>query len=245
MNIRDFSDATVKALHLSSPGELFHLDPDKVKNIIGEVLRDKLFQRIEELKTTPYPDYRIIGSVGFSNIAIATWKTILQHYEVKRLIELHNPDEINCLSGIKGIGPKTVQTILHELRFFMWDLQELFSRMNVIYTPLLGNQQERPKQVVFTGFRDPSIEQQLEKLGFEIKPNVTNDTMFLVVPYIGFKSTKVDRVFKILSNKMSKMTGKPVAVDYTHMPKDVYPTIVDQAIVEDTISKLTNSETKI
>jgi hypothetical protein len=127
----------------------------------------------------------------------------------------------------------------------MWDLQELFSCMNVIYTPLLGNQQEKPRQVVFTGFRDPSVEQQLEKLGFEIKPNVTNDTMFLVVPYIGFKSTKVDKVFKILSNKMSKMTGKPVAVDYTHMPKDVYPTIVDQAIVEDTISKLTNSETKI
>ena len=245
MNIRDFSDATVRALHLSSPGELFHLDPDKVKDIIGEVLRDKLFQRIEELKSNPYPDYRIIGSVGFSNIAIATWETILQHYEVKRLIELHDPDEINCLSGIKGIGPKTVQTILHELRFFMWDLQELFSRMNVVYTPLLGNQQEKPRQVVFTGFRDPSVEQQLEKLGFEIKPNVTNDTMFLVVPYIGFKSTKVDRVFKILSNKMSKLTGKPVLVDYTHIPKDVFPTIVDQAIVEDTILKLTNSETKI
>jgi DNA-binding GntR family transcriptional regulator len=44
---------------------------------------------------------------------------------------------------------------------------------------------------------------------------------------------------------MSKLTGKPVLVDYTHIPKDVFPTIVDQAIVEDTILKLTNSETKI
>jgi len=245
MNIRDFSDATVKALNITNITKLFSLEYDKVKAILGgDVIASKLFQRIEELKTTPYPDYRIIGSVGFSNIAIATWKTILQHYEIQRLL-MCIPEEIQCLSGIKGIGPKSVQTILQELPFFIDELKLLFSTLNVVYTPLLGNQQERPRQVVFTGFRDPSVEQQLEKLGFEIKPNVTNDIMFLVVPYIGFKSTKVDRVFKILSNKMSKITGKPVAVDYTHMPKDVYPTIVDQAIVEDTISKLTNSETKI
>lgn len=245
MNIRDFSDATVKALNITNLTKLFSLEYDKVKAILGgDVIASKLFQRIEELKTTPYPDYRIIGSVGFSNIAIATWKTILQHYEIQRLL-MCIPEEIQCLSGIKGIGPKSVQTILQELPFFIDELKLLFSILNVVYTPLLGNQQDRPRQVVFTGFRDPSVEQQLEKLGFEIKPNVTNDTMFLVVPYIGFKSTKVDRVFKILSNKMSKMTGKPVAVDYTHMPKDVYPTIVDQAIVEDTILKLTNSETKI
>ena len=91
-----------------------------------------------------------------------------------------------------------------------------------------------------------AVEEQLEKLGFEIKPNVTKDTMFLVVPYIGFKSTKVDRVFKILSDKMTKLNGgQPVAIDYTHMPANVYPMIVDQSIVEDTILKLTNSETKI
>ena len=243
MNIRDFSDATVKALNITNLTKLFSLEYDKVKAILGgDVIASKLFQRIEELKTTPYPDYRIIGSVGFSNIAIATWKTILQNYEIQRLL-MCIPEEIQCLSGIKGIGPKSVQTILQELPFFIDELKLLFSTLNVVYTPLLGNQQEKSKQVVFTGFRDPSVEQQLEKLGFEIKPNVTNDTMFLIVPYIGFKSTKVDRVFKILSNKMSRMTGKPVAVDYTHMPKDVYPTIVDQAIVEDAILKFTSSET--
>ena len=38
----------------------------------------KFIDRIEHLKNYPYPDYRFIGSIGFTNIAIATWKTILE-----------------------------------------------------------------------------------------------------------------------------------------------------------------------
>ena len=33
--------------------------------------------RVNELRTQPIYDYKIVGSIGFSNIAVETWKKIL------------------------------------------------------------------------------------------------------------------------------------------------------------------------
>jgi NAD-dependent DNA ligase len=242
MNIKDFSDSTIRALGIRTVGELFRVDLQRAQEILGKVNGQKFIDRIEHLKNYPYPDYRFIGSIGFTNIAIATWKTILENYEFDRLLEMHI-DEIQYLKNINGIGPKSVDTIINELPFFIEDLKLIRSICNIQMTPIVTDRKKKP-QIVFTGFRDPSVEEKLESMGYEIKNNVTKDTMFLVVPYIGFRSTKVDKVFKMLGEKMGKLKGTaPEIIDYNHIPMGVYPTVIDQSIVEDAILKVTSSET--
>ena len=242
MNIKDFSDSTIRALGIRTVGELFRVDLQRAQEILGKVNGQKFIDRIEHLKNYPYPDYRFIGSIGFTNIAIATWKTILENYEFDRLLEMHT-DEIQYLKNINGIGPKSVDTIINELPFFIEDLKLIRSICNIQMTPIVTDRKKKP-QIVFTGFRDPSVEEKLESMGYEIKNNVTKDTMFLVVPYIGFRSTKVDKVFKMLGEKMGKLKGTaPEIIDYNHIPMGVYPTVIDQSIVEDAILKVTSSET--
>ena len=226
LNIKDFSTQTMRLLGIYSFVDLMDSRNSDALNKLGPVERENFNAMIKELCSTQYPDYRVLGSIGFTGIAADTWKLICQKFEWEKLI-FGDEEEIAQLSKIKGIGPKTVNTIREERRFFSKDL-DYVKRYMVIASTFNPNEVTNRPQVRMTGVRDSKLSWAFMSKGFDITDGaVTKDTMILIVPYTGFKSTKVDRAIKLINNRtMAINNGTPIN-PYSPEARQVYPWIMD------------------
>lgn len=155
---------------------------------------------LQKLKKANYPDYRLIGSIGFTNIAVAKWKLILNNITVQELLSFDD-DQLRNLEGINGIGPKIVDTIIKERPFFVRDLIRIFTTFK--FTKTEKNSIGHGKTVIFTGFRDPQLQALFESKGFEVKDSTpSKKTYMLVVPSLGFTSNKVKKAMEIITRRM-------------------------------------------
>ncbi len=198
LNIKDFSVESIRALGVKSLTDLLNIGKDRVKSILGPTEADNLEIRLNELRTNVYPDFRIMGAIGFPNIGVETWKKILTKIKFEDIIKSSDDDLEMYLSGIAGIGPKTRDIILKYRAYFMKDMQTAFECLH--YKSYSNTYRY---EIRITGFRDQAL---LDK--FNNAPtqefnatdgSVTNSIFMLIVPYEGFVSSKVERVFRILS----------------------------------------------
>lgn len=197
LNIRDFSTESIRALKVKSFKQLMEVNLETAKNILGEVNGEKLINRINFLKNTNYPDYRLVGALGFTSIAIETWKLILSNIPLENFINYKGKDlnrMIDSLTSIKGIGKVTAQSIKNELKFFINDIIYIMENMKIIKSNIMNNN-IKPK-VRFTGIRDKKLEQLFTDSGYDARSEagVTKDTSILIIPYIGFNSSKVSKI---------------------------------------------------
>lgn len=230
LNIKDFSTETIRALEIYNLHDLLSVTPAKAVETLGDVNGMKFIERMTQFKMTKYPDYRLIGALGFSNIAMETWRLILSKVTIE---DIYNQDDnfIDTLINIKGIGIATVETIKVERRYLKQDLYDMIHILQ--YEVSINNNQDRPK-IVMTGFRDSNLQQLAESKGYMcVDSSVTNDTKVLVVPYRGFQSSKVNRVFSILSKK----TGTVVNWDNIDQWKDYTPNLMDQGQIYNFLNK--------
>lgn len=207
LSFKDFSTETVRALGIKSIKELYNYDYNKMVNIIGPVNAQNLVKGLEELKNANLSDARLIGSIGFDNIAEKTWKTILEQFPIERILSC-NTTELKYLEGIKGIGKTTIQTIMDERMYFLEDLMFIFSTFKYTKTPLYNPYINKPK-VCFTGFRDTELENLFVSKGFEIVESVTKETNILVISHFGGTSTKIVKAFKYLAENYAKSANVP------------------------------------
>ena len=202
LGLKGFSEETVRALGVIRFRDLYNYDHKKMDSILGPNNGPTLRQSLIELQNANLPDYRIIGSLGFTNIAIKTWKTILEQFDFGRLITC-NDDDLYYLTSIKGIGLTTVETIVKERPYFMDDLKFIFG--NFKYHKSEYEAVQRPK-VIFTGTRDEDIIEGLISIGYDVEPDgsYTNSINMLIVPYEGWNSSKVSKAFKFLAKQYKK-----------------------------------------
>ena len=193
LNIKDFSTQTVRALDIYSLTDLITLNTQTAMDTFGEVVGAKLMERIEQIKNLNYPDYRIIGSLGFSSIAAEKWKKIMCNIKLDTLINGSDEKIRGILGPIKGIGPVVVDCVIKERHLFMRDLVTISKLPNIQYT--YGEIKQLPI-VRFTGVRDEKLEEVLRIHKFDADGNksVTKQTDILIVPYQGFKSSKTSKV---------------------------------------------------
>ena len=192
LNLKDFGEETFRFLGTKSLYQLLNYTYDDIKGI-GEINAHKLLSRIEEIKTTPIFDYKIIGAVGFTGMASETWKKILKVLSLEDIAHLSDEDLYLKLSGIKGIGPKTINVIMVERNLFKDDLNAILNLKSV--TPSKGF--NYTCVVRFTGCRpDEELSRYLASKGCDARGDagVTKSTDVLVVPYIGFSSSKLNKV---------------------------------------------------
>ena len=192
LNLKDFGEETFRFLGTKSLSQLLNYSYNDVKGI-GEVNAQKLLSRIEELKTTPIFDYKILGAVGFTGMASETWKKILKVLTIQDIAYMSNEDLYCALSTIKGIGPKTVNIILEERHMFIQDLYAILNLKNIV-----SSKDFKYSCVIrFTGCRpDNELSMYLANKGCDARGDagVTKSTDILVVPYIGFTSSKLNKV---------------------------------------------------
>ena len=191
LNLKDFGEETFRYLKTNSLTQLLNYTFEDLKDL-GELTANKLLERIDEIKTTPIYDYKLIGSIGFTGIAIETWKKILN---IIPLIDIRvkSDEELYMeLKSIKGIGEVTAKTIVTERHDFEEDLDTILAIPSIM--PSIGLREG--KSIRFTGWRpDEQLLNYLISRGCDARGDagVTKTTDILVVPYEGFMSSKVSK----------------------------------------------------
>jgi len=190
LNLKDFAEASLTAIAKFSLSELLNLRKEDIL-FLGDVTSDKFIERMNELKTVPIYDYRIIGSIGFTGIAIEKWKLILSKYTLSEILNMDPNDLKLMLVQIKGIGPMTVDTLIQEFEFHRADLEYINQMKNIIASKGIKS----GKKIRFTGFRNAELVEQLISMGHDASDGgITKTTDILLVPYPGYTSTKTSSI---------------------------------------------------
>lgn len=192
LNLKDFGEETFRLLGTTSLSQLLNYTYDDIKDL-GPLTADKLIARINEVKTMPLYDYKIMGSIGFTGIAIETWRKILNVLPLLQVVTDPDDELYLKLRAIKGIGDVTARTIVSERHDLGDDISEILALPNLILSFGLKS----GKTIRYTGCRpDEELTAYLTSKGFDARPDagVTKNTDILVVPYVGFASSKVSKV---------------------------------------------------
>lgn len=189
LDFKDFSEASLRAMNVTSFTDFLNIDLYRAQKALGEVNGLKFITRLEEFVTKPVYDYKIVGSLGFTDIAIETWKKILNVVHINDIISKNDYDLYNLLINIRGIGEVTTQTIIRERKDFYNDLITFTKMGNVICTYHLA----KAKSIRFSGIRDRDLEILLQSMGYDAnsKAGVTKSTDILLIPEVGYTSDKV------------------------------------------------------
>lgn len=192
LNLKDFGEETFRYLKTTSLSQLLNYTYDDVKDL-GHLTAEKLIARINEVRSTPLYDYKIMGSIGFTGIAIETWKKILNVIPFMTIVNDSDEELYLKLKSLKGIGDVTARTIVKERHDLSDDISEILSLPNLIMSYGLKS----GKTIRYTGCRpDENLTTYLTSKGFDARPDagVTKNTDILVVPYIGFSSSKMNKI---------------------------------------------------
>lgn len=190
LNLKDFAETQLSKISVYKLSELLNLSVEDVW-FLGEETSKKFIERMNEIKTTEMYDYKLIGALGFTDVAIEKWKLILNKYTVQELLNMDHDMLRQYLLDIKGIGPITVDTICEEMDFFKDDLITISNMQNII--PSKGT---KLKSIRFTGVRDAELVKQLNEMGYDANGDagVTKDTDILIVPKEGHTSPKTSKI---------------------------------------------------
>ena len=192
LNLKDFGEETFRALGTTSLHQLLNYKYEDVE-FLGHLTALKLIERINEIKNTPIYDYKIMGAIGFTGLATETWRKILNVIPLNSIINMSDEELFIALSNIKGIGEKSAAVIVEERHILRNDLNSIMELNNVISSTGM----KQGIIIRYTGCRpDDNLTAYLTSKGCDARPDagVTKNTDILVVPYIGFSSSKVNKV---------------------------------------------------
>lgn len=199
LGFKGFSEETIKTLNLTSFNDLMLMTEERAK-VLGPTNAENLIKAIDHLYDSKVPDYILLGSLGFSDIGDKKWKLILKKVS---LHELATDSDMSLYYKLensgRGIGPKTATTIIKERQFFIKDLVYICNNMpNVITSKGLENDKVTLcKTIRFSGVRDKELENRLSIQGHDCSEgSVTKTTDFLLIPFVGYTSSKVDKANK-------------------------------------------------
>lgn len=192
LNIKGFADSSLDKLNVVSLTDLLSIrqNPNRAIGALGLANGQKLLDILNNFLSEPVDDYRIVGSLGFSNIAIETWKKILNNVSINDILYSKDIDLFERLCSLKGIGEVIAKTIVDERHLFQEDLKTIQLLGNVI----TSFHAPKKKTIRYTGCRPPEeLTDELYRRGWDANPNasVTKSTDILIVPEVGHDSSKV------------------------------------------------------
>lgn len=176
----------VEAGLASSPGDLFHLDPERLVELErwGQKTVDNLMAQIEERRRVPFE--RFLAALAIPDVGPATGRLLATHFA--SLDELRAAD-VEALEGIDGVGPELARGLSEWLALTtsLQLLERLFTGGVEIVYPELAGQQDGPfsgKSVVFTGTLEQMTRAEakrlVERLGGRVVSAISKKIDFLV-----------------------------------------------------------------
>ena len=190
LQIAGFAEETMRALNVYSFHELMQLKLEDVTHL-GDLTSKNLIEQLDKLRNSNILDWRLIGALGFTDMAANTWKLIfsritLEQFNMLMFLHMENHDNtiISILADIKGIGPASIKTILDEYPYFSSDIDYILK--NAKYQDFMG---AKLIKVRFTGVRNAELVNYLNANGYDAgEGSVTKDTDILIVPSEGYNT---------------------------------------------------------
>lgn len=190
LQLSGFAEETMRLLNVTTFHELMELKLEDI-SYIGDLTSKSLINQLDQLRSSNILDYKLIGALGFSDIAANTWKLIFNtlklvevYMEITDQLPAGKSNFISILKGIKGIGNATINTILNEFKYFEEDIKYILQ--NIKYQDSKGIKQIK---VRFTGVRNKELVDVLNSMGYDAgEGSVTKDTDILIVPYDGYNT---------------------------------------------------------
>lgn len=197
LGFKGIGEQSVRDLNLLSLTDLMNISDERCY-LLGEANGEKLIEAINKFKVTPIPDYIVLGSLGFTNLANAKWQNILKKISLEAII---NDDDVTLNVKLMSakLGPKTSQTVYMERHMFMNDLITVSNLPNIVKTGAGTDKVVKNKKTIrFTGFRDNDLMFNLNFHGHDVSDgSVTKKTDYLLVPYFGYQSSKVAKALEL------------------------------------------------
>lgn len=192
LNFKGFGEATMRLLGFQSLDDFMHIDDEYVLEVMGFGANAEKFiaQRRAFMETSMW-DYFMVGAIGFTNMAMTTWKKILNKINLIDILNL--PDNVlrAKLINIRSIGDSVADVVINERPLYRKDLEAVLSFPNCVMSYMTAS----APTIRFTGCRDADLEAELTRMGYDAngKAGVTKSTNILIVPEIGHMSDKVKK----------------------------------------------------
>ena len=138
-------------------------------------------------------DYELLGALGFKNISTSTCKEICKVFSLSELKAIAN-DEFDNLSlqllDVNGVAEITANQFEKDFTRSLKTIENLEKYLTVKELKNTVNKSSDPKSIVFTGFRDKTLQDKLEMAGHSVKSSVSGKTNIVVTAHKGSGSIK-------------------------------------------------------
>lgn len=190
------SDSFVVNTKIKTLYELCQINDNFLRECgFGELQISNILNEINRIQNIPIMDYDFIGSFGFIGVSSERFKLILSLYSLDELFQICENEDILKLTSIKGIGNVIAQNIIDNMNYFKDDILNSIKYFNVVSSKNTNNKSK--PQVRFSGVRDNELLSKLNFNGYDASyGSVTKDTKYLIIPYDGYTSGKVDKAIK-------------------------------------------------
>lgn len=200
LNIKGFADASISALNVKHLYELENMTEAQLISTLGQADGRAFYATIQSILNDEWQDYVVMASLGFTSMAYAKWKSVLEQISLQELYEMFMTS--NCeeefysrlIESVNKLGEITARTIAKEFPFFKLDIEFILRRMHLRRVSI-GND----NQIIIrlSGFRDQQLCQLLSTIGIDCSDSaVTKKTSLLIIPFEGFMSTKVQKAMQ-------------------------------------------------
>jgi DNA ligase len=198
MNIKNISYAIIDTLYkegiLTDIKSLFSLDDRRDEIIKLDGFGDlKVNSFVDEInKISEIPASIVLGALGIEGVATKTFKSVLKYIHLDELLDICRDGNNEVLEVVPGVKSKTSAKIIDGIRESMSDIKYLMDVFDIVD----DSNTKSDFTVVFTKFRDESLEDFVRDNGGEVVDSLTKTTDILVVPNEFTSSGKVDKAKK-------------------------------------------------
>lgn len=194
MGLTDIGESMIETLYqhniVTSIKDLFNLQ-DKIESILlidgfGEKTIQKLINQIRKLKVN---ESQVLSAVAIKGLGPKTAKSIISIYHIP---ELYNID-ITSLTEIPGISDSKAQIIKKGVTDNKELLEFILANVKIVKASKVGKVEGT---IVFTGFRNPKLEEYLKQFNLEVSESVTKSTTAVLALDKNAKTGKLEKARK-------------------------------------------------
>lgn len=198
LKAKDIAEATINDLYdaglIKTIPDIFDLKEEDIERLEGyqEAKASLIVKEFQKIKNREITVSELLGALGIKGISTKKCRKILDALGGNyRKIFKKNPERLFFeLTSGEGVGDVTASVFIDFLKENHKLINKLVDKMNIVLDKTYkGN-------VVFTGFRDPDLEEKFLALGFEISSGVTSKTKVVINSSYGYDSSKCQAAIK-------------------------------------------------
>jgi DNA ligase (NAD+) len=174
--------SVVELLGINKISQLFSIQISDLANADGwgDVSATEFVNEIERIRNEPTPCSRFIGSLGIPSVSLKKSKKLLSDVSMDTLLQRARENPADCIDLIMDVDGFSYTTAVKLIDFITENYDEIRSVARILNLKPDENRKASKGNVVMTGFRDASVAERIEELGFENSDTVNKETVAVI-----------------------------------------------------------------